>query len=94
MTAPKKLSATMADAIDRIRDKGGVIEAWRGGWWTYPGCPVARKSIDGYDVPEWSIGTQTVRALRERGLLEFTKSTRTDGSGMPIGGRLKEGATA
>lgn len=73
----KKLSATMTAAIAGIIDHGGKIEAWRGGWWTYPGCPVAETTSDGYKVPEWYVATNTVKALAARSILTFTKRSET-----------------
>lgn len=66
-----KLSPTMKDALAEGLAHGGVLERWRGGWWTYPGCPVKKRTADGYDVPEWSCGVDTLRALGLRGHATF-----------------------
>jgi hypothetical protein len=88
----KKLSATMAAAVVEIIDHGGKIEAWRGGWWTYPGCPVERTTYDGYRVPTWSIGTTTVRALVSRNMLTITKYAEP--SHFPIGAEINPRTTS
>ena len=67
------LSATMAIALGEARDHGGRLVYWRGGFWTYPNCAVKCKSWPSGDaVPEWSVGTRTVKALVARGELVFT----------------------
>jgi hypothetical protein len=70
----KKLSKTMKEAHQKLREHGKLIRLC-GGFWTYPACVPSeyerspssyRVSKEGY--PSWSTGTQTVRALVERGL--------------------------
>lgn len=66
----KRPSPTQQEAIHMISEHGGVIERWKGGFWTYSGCEIRRHVTDGndnYDVPAWSVGSQTVDALVKRG---------------------------
>ncbi len=65
----KRLSPTMAHTLDTIKERGGAIEVWRGGFWTYVGAEIARTDLQGYQIPSWCAGTQTIRALMDRGKL-------------------------
>lgn len=64
------LTATQLDALDKARRfGGGLLERRRGGFWTYPGC----RSRTGAEAPVWSVGWETIDALRNRGVLRVTK---------------------
>lgn len=78
-----KFSQIQQKAIAYLRENGGILERWPGGFWTVPGTPSSRKSFayvegpgmtpdgpQGQAVPDWYIGTNTVRALEKKGVLE------------------------
>lgn len=70
MTIPPDLSPTMRKTLRHMRDQGGKLVRLKGGFWTYPSCPIKPKPyVDSPSIPEWSVGTQTVQALRNRGLV-------------------------
>jgi len=50
---------------------GGLVlhPSYRGGWWTYPGCPVERRWKTRYDPPATRVSPATVRSLVGLGLL-------------------------
>lgn len=68
----RALSNVMRAALDAASEHGS-LEYWRGGWWTYPGCPVLRETPDGYRVPAWAVGVGTIHALVGRKLLEVSE---------------------
>jgi len=59
-----KLSATMRSALAVIGNSGGVALAQGGGWWTNADGNVLRHN------PGGDIGTRTIYALQDRGLLD------------------------
>lgn len=62
----------MATAIAEALDHGGELVRWKGGFWTYPNCPIVQ-SNQLYNVPAWYIGWRTVLALEKRGALEIAE---------------------
>lgn len=65
-----KLSPTMKEALGHAKAARSLVRA-RGGFWTYPGCLCKERPFVGSAfVPEWSVDTHTVKALRKRGLLD------------------------
>lgn len=87
------LSPTMQAILAEIERRGGEIECWIGGFWTYPGCPKGDQLPDGTPIPEWYASSDTIRALVRRGKLVVTKRTN---SGWPIAMKIapKEELTA
>lgn len=72
-----KLSATMQRAIDVARDHGDALIRKPGGYWTYPDCPCSTiRGFDVHEIPDWYVGTNTVYALIERGVVEITSRMR------------------
>ena len=61
---PTPLSRTMVSALDMIVRHGGEVVALRGGFWTWPGA-----TTNDEGTPEWWAGTNTIRALAQRGML-------------------------
>lgn len=79
MSAPNKLSATMAIALAEAIDHGGVLERRAGGFWTFPGAQsTARNSF------EWWVGASTIQALVTRGELQYTQWKEGRGGRFPI----------
>lgn len=68
MSKGKKLSITMAGALAETIDHGGQLVRREGGFWTKPGEPYNARGR-AYD---WYIGTNTVRALVDRGYFAET----------------------
>jgi len=62
-----KLSPTQQEVLDRMKESGAPMIRLPGGFWTYQGC-LTRLS-QGYDVPEWHVSVQTIRAMEKKGLL-------------------------
>jgi hypothetical protein len=86
-----KLSAVMQTAVNTAKQHGGELELWRGGFWTYPGCP-STHAVSDFDgkpqpVPSWYVGTTTIHALLRRGAIEFTERTER---GFPIRAKIVE----
>jgi hypothetical protein len=78
----KKLSPTMQRTLDKANEHGGELVNWRGGFWTYQGCTTTRtEHFTGFKIPDWYVGSGTIKALADRGIVEFTERT---GSGWPI----------
>ncbi len=69
----RRLTATMAEALGEMRDQGGELVRWRGGYWTLPGCPVGRAGARGGRRPSWYAGSATVRGLISRGEVAVTE---------------------
>lgn len=67
----KKITATMQAVIDHMKATGKPLRRWRGGWWGTIGSPL--RKFDSLDVPVPDWGTQTVRALFERGIIRRTE---------------------
>ena len=74
---PARRSTTQRELLDRIRSHGGVLERWKSGHWTYPGCPVTGRLKFGNPVPTEHCGWATVSSLVDAGLLHVTASTAT-----------------
>jgi len=79
-TTEMVLSPTMQAALNVVRNHGGRLERWPGGFWTYHGC--LRQPHTGY--PTWSIGTTTVQALVKRGALQYVEWKENSSGRFPI----------
>ena len=64
----KDLSDTQRETVRRMKDAGGKIERWPGGFWTTPGMT---QNLRGY--PEWSVTTHTIKALVRKGVIKESK---------------------
>jgi hypothetical protein len=80
-----KLSPVMQGCLDKIRTWGG-IERYAGGYWSRPGQQIEGRR----PPPETWFGTQTVHALVDRELVEYT-GTRRDrfNSEFPVRAQVK-----
>lgn len=56
-----KLSETQQEALQVMKEKGGKLIRWDGGYWTFEGAKAIR------DEPEWHCGTTTIRSLYKKG---------------------------
>lgn len=64
--ATKKLSQTMVDAIALAKSGDGTLVRYPGGYWSKVGYSNKDFEVTGHKIPH--AGTQTVRALVERGV--------------------------
>jgi hypothetical protein len=76
-----KLSAEQARVVAYLREHGGQLTRWPGGFWTTPDTRLPGGSridrVDGYryelhGAPVWYTSTQTVRAMERKGVLART----------------------
>ena len=75
----KPLSPTMTECLAYIRDGGGEIERFPGGFWATPG----EHPWPGHSVRQ-HYGTTTVQALITRGKLEYTEWKQNQTGRFPI----------
>lgn len=86
-----KLSAVQEKALDLARRGDGVLVRWRGGFWTYPGCPVSHESWpSGAKVPTEYVTAGTIYALQGRQIL--AEEERDSFGGYSTKMRLTEGS--
>lgn len=85
--AKTKLSETQKEVVEVIKEHGGVLVRWVGGYWTWEGAKVKEEAPMVGRVPEWHCGTSTIRALIDRGLLSVIDTNRY---GDPIKVRLND----
>ncbi len=65
----------MEAALAAVR-REGRLERWNGGFWTFPGCPVASvkaRSSGAEPVPGWHCTFRTIQALLDRGLIYVSR---------------------
>jgi hypothetical protein len=89
------ISSTMRETLRVLAERGGEAVCLKGGFWTYPGCATNDRGS-----PIWYAGTNTIRALHERGLLVFRTGPRpfpTEGTitaaGLAAVGKAEPAAT-
>jgi hypothetical protein len=73
-TRQQHLSPVMAAALQVAGEHGGTLVRRPGEFWTWPGCPEEEHNPDfqPYSAPTWWVGTRTVDALIDRGLVRIT----------------------
>lgn len=78
----KKLSPTMLEVLEYMRQNDNTIVRYQGGFW-------ARR---GWKYHELNYGTTTINALYDRGLIEWTahQKRRNSESTFPIEAKIKE----
>jgi hypothetical protein len=66
----ERISENHKAVLDKIGDL--PLVRMTGGMWTYQGCPTHKGGFTGMDIPDWHVGTNTVRAMERHGLLKRT----------------------
>lgn len=61
-------SPTQLGVLIELYATGGRLERWPGGFWTTPGRE--SRDLGAGRIPNWSVGTNTVRAMTKAGWLE------------------------
>lgn len=62
--ALKAVTPTQLQVIAKLAETGSFLVRLPGGFWTYDGC-----GISGGGIPNWWVGTATIRAMEKKGLL-------------------------
>ena len=71
----EKLSKHQQEVVDWLTANGGIIERWKGGFWTVPSM-----TTHGADeVPDKSTSIQTIRSLERKGYLENIEPDAPEG---------------
>lgn len=94
MSRSTELTPTMQKAVEFMRQHGGMIQRYQGGYWNKPGCQnyFEYYRIDlGGGMSEPAFGTTTIEGLVKRGAAVWTEwKEKTDSYRFPIAAKLKE----
>lgn len=78
-----RLSDTQKEVVKVMKEKGGKLIRWSGGFWTFDGAKGEdHYGLNGellYRLPEWHCGTNTVKALAKK----YVVTIINDDRGMP-----------
>ncbi len=70
-----KLTATQIVAVQlAAQDPEWELHRWRGGFWTFAGCPIKHHSWPGGEpVPTDYVGVATLQAMERKGAAEISR---------------------
>jgi len=77
-----QLSPKQQDCLNAARNHGNVLVKYAGGFWSCRNAEM--KTIMHFQAPDWSYGTQTIRALIKKGVFEVTKEKEWEGKPYPV----------
>jgi len=77
-----QLSAKQQECVDAALEHGGVLVKYSGGFWSCRNAEM--KTIMHFQAPDWSYGTQTIRALIKKGVFRVTKEKTWEGGSYPV----------
>lgn len=89
MTASKKLTPAMREAVSNAEGNGGTLHRYPGGFWSWPNA-----SWSGSTPSGWFCGTSTVEALVDRGRLVYTRWQDGRSGRFPVHATIPELAAA